>query len=52
MIVGTGVLALLLVEQATGDKMLGGIAFSVGFISPCPQRTLDQGCNGPRVGHR
>lgn len=31
--VGTGVLALLLVEQATGDKLLGGLAFSVGFIA-------------------
>ena len=31
--VGTGVLALLLVEHATGSKLLGGLAFSVGFIA-------------------
>jgi formate/nitrite transporter FocA (FNT family) len=31
--VGTGVLGLLLVETATGDKLLGGLAFSVGFIA-------------------
>ena len=31
--VGTGVLALLLVEHATEDKLLGGLAFSVGFIA-------------------
>ncbi|MHB1536807.1 MAG: formate/nitrite transporter family protein, partial [Acidimicrobiales bacterium] len=30
--VGTGVLALLLVEQATHDALLGGLAFSIGFI--------------------
>lgn len=31
--VGTGVLALLLVEQATGSHLLGGLAFSIGFIA-------------------
>lgn len=31
--VGTGVLALLLVEYYTHSKLLGGIAFSVGFIA-------------------
>ncbi len=31
--IGVGVLALLLVEHATGSKMLGGLAFSVGFIA-------------------
>ncbi|TAN30125.1 MAG: formate/nitrite transporter family protein [Actinomycetota bacterium] len=31
--VGTGVLALLLVENATHSMLLGGIAFSVGFIA-------------------
>jgi formate-nitrite transporter family protein len=31
--VGTGVLALLLVENETGNKLLGGLAFSVGFIA-------------------
>lgn len=31
--VGTGVLGLLLVEQETGDKLLAGLAFSVGFIA-------------------
>ncbi|MFC4948031.1 formate/nitrite transporter family protein [Pseudonocardia sp. GCM10023141] len=31
--VGAGVLALLLVEQATGSKLLGGIAFAIGLIA-------------------
>jgi len=31
--VGTGVLALLLVEAETGNKLLAGLAFSVGFIA-------------------
>lgn len=31
--VGTGVLALLLVQQATGSQLLAGLAFSVGFIA-------------------
>src|SRR5579862_2005319 len=31
--VGTGVLALLLVEHTTGNKLLGGLAFSIGFIA-------------------
>lgn len=31
--VGVGVLALLLVEQATHSVLLGGLAFSVGFIA-------------------
>ena len=31
--VGTGVLALLLVEHETGSKVLAGLAFSVGFIA-------------------
>jgi formate/nitrite transporter FocA (FNT family) len=31
--VGTGVLALLLVERATHDVLLGGLAFAVGFIA-------------------
>jgi formate-nitrite transporter family protein len=31
--VGTGVLALLLVEEQTNSKLLGGLAFSVGFIA-------------------
>ncbi|MDP9407393.1 MAG: formate/nitrite transporter family protein [Actinomycetota bacterium] len=31
--VGTGVLGLLLVEHLTGDVLLAGLAFSIGFIS-------------------
>jgi len=31
--VGVGVLALLLVEHATGNKLLGGLAFSIGFMA-------------------
>ena len=31
--VGTGVLALLAVEHATGSKLLAGLAFSVGFLA-------------------
>ncbi|MEA2973479.1 MAG: formate-nitrite transporter family protein [Actinomycetota bacterium] len=31
--VGTGVLALLLVEDATHNKLLAGLAFSIGFIA-------------------
>ncbi len=31
--VATGVLALLFVEHETGSKLLGGLAFSVGFIA-------------------
>jgi formate/nitrite transporter FocA (FNT family) len=31
--VGTGVLGLLLVESVTGDRLLGGLAFSIGFIA-------------------
>lgn len=31
--VGTGVLALLIVDHATHDKLLGGLAFSIGFIA-------------------
>lgn len=31
--VGTGVLALLLVENETKSKLLGGLAFSIGFIA-------------------
>jgi len=31
--VGTGVMALLVVEARTGDKLLAGLAFSVGFIA-------------------
>lgn len=31
--VGTGVLALLIVEQTTHSKLLGGLAFSIGFIA-------------------
>ena len=31
--VGTGVLALLLVEHETGNPLLAGLAFSVGFIA-------------------
>lgn len=31
--VGTGVLALLLVEADTKSKLLGGLAFSIGFIA-------------------
>lgn len=31
--VGTGVLALLLVEHATQNKLLAGLAFSIGFIA-------------------
>lgn len=31
--VGTGVLALLLVEDATHNRLLGGLAFAVGFIA-------------------
>jgi formate/nitrite transporter FocA (FNT family) len=31
--VGTGVLALLLVEHETGEPLLAGLAFSIGFIA-------------------
>jgi formate/nitrite transporter FocA (FNT family) len=31
--VGTGVLGLLLVEEATHNKLLAGLAFSIGFIA-------------------
>jgi formate/nitrite transporter FocA (FNT family) len=31
--VGTGVLALVLVEHTTNSKLLGGLAFSIGFIA-------------------
>jgi formate-nitrite transporter family protein len=31
--VGTGVLALLLVERTTHNQLLGGLAFSIGFIA-------------------
>jgi formate/nitrite transporter FocA (FNT family) len=31
--VGTGVMAMLFVEQYTGNKLLAGLAFSVGFIA-------------------
>ncbi|MGH9301703.1 MAG: formate/nitrite transporter family protein [Acidimicrobiales bacterium] len=31
--VGTGVLALLVVDHATGDKLLAGLAFSIGFVA-------------------
>jgi len=31
--VGTGVLGLLLVEDATGNPLLAGLAFSIGFIA-------------------
>ena len=31
--VGTGVLALLLVEHATGNPLLAGLAFSIGFVA-------------------
>jgi formate/nitrite transporter FocA (FNT family) len=31
--VGTGVLGLLIVESATGNKLVGGLAFSIGFIA-------------------
>lgn len=31
--VGTGILALLLVEEATKSKALGGLAFGVGFLA-------------------
>jgi formate/nitrite transporter FocA (FNT family) len=31
--IGTGVLALLLVESITRSKLLGGLAFSIGFIA-------------------
>jgi formate/nitrite transporter FocA (FNT family) len=31
--VGIGILALLVVEQRTGSRLLGGIAFSVGFLA-------------------
>lgn len=31
--VGTGVLAYLLTEQATGSKLLAGLAFSIGFVA-------------------
>jgi len=31
--VGTGVLALLIVENTTGSKLMGGLAFSIGFIA-------------------
>ena len=31
--VGTGVLALLAVEHATGSKLLAGLAFSIGFLA-------------------
>ena len=30
--VGTGVMGLLFVESKTGDKLLGGLAFSFGFV--------------------
>jgi formate/nitrite transporter FocA (FNT family) len=31
--VATGVMAMLVVEARTGDKLLGGLAFSIGFIA-------------------
>src|SRR4051812_19607791 len=31
--VATGVLALLVVEAETGNKLLAGLAFSIGFIA-------------------
>lgn len=31
--VGTGVLALLIVKEATGNSLLAGLAFSIGFIA-------------------
>jgi formate/nitrite transporter FocA (FNT family) len=31
--VGTGVLAMLVVEAKTGDKLLAGLAFSIGFVA-------------------
>lgn len=31
--VGTGVLGLLVVEMLTGSKLLGGLAFTIGFIA-------------------
>jgi formate/nitrite transporter FocA (FNT family) len=31
--IGVGVLALLLVEAATGSVLLGGLAFSIGFVA-------------------
>jgi len=31
--VGTGVLAMLVVEARTGDKLLSGLAFAIGFIA-------------------
>ena len=31
--IGAGVLALLLVEHLTGSPLLGGLAFSIGFIA-------------------
>jgi formate-nitrite transporter family protein len=31
--VGVGVLGLLLVEHLTGNKLLGGLAFSIGFVA-------------------
>lgn len=31
--IGTGVLALLLIEDATGSKLLGGLGFSIAFIA-------------------
>jgi formate/nitrite transporter FocA (FNT family) len=31
--VGIGVLALLVVEERTGSKLLGGVAFSIGFMA-------------------
>ncbi|HET7310578.1 MAG TPA: formate/nitrite transporter family protein [Mycobacteriales bacterium] len=31
--VGTGVMALLVVESETGNKLLAGLAFSIGFIA-------------------
>ena len=31
--VATGVMAMLVVEAKTGDKLLGGLAFSIGFIA-------------------
>jgi formate/nitrite transporter FocA (FNT family) len=31
--IGTGILGLLLVEQATGSPLLGGLAFTIAFIA-------------------
>src|SRR5436309_13626008 len=31
--VATGVMAMLVVEEKTGDKLLAGLAFSIGFIA-------------------